>query len=62
MCSGRSGGKLHLGRVSPLHLARVDGGQHGANQSGAVAAATADAVQNLRGYLNKENKYVLCVK
>lgn len=63
MCSGRSDGKMHPGRVSPLHLALDAGGQHGANRFGAVAAATDDAVPNLRGYLNKEKKKkVLCVK
>lgn len=52
---------MRLGRVSPPHLALDAGGQHGASQFGAAAAATVDAVRNLCGYRNKENKYVLCV-
>lgn len=54
MCSGRSCGRRHPGRVSRQHLAPEDGGQHRANQFGAAAVEMDDAVQDPHGSLNKE--------
>lgn len=66
MSSGRSGGQRHLGRVSPLHLALDAGGQHRANQFGAVPAETDDAVRDPHGSLNEEmsrtTKRRLCIR
>lgn len=55
MCSGKNGGKKHLGMASLLHLVLDAAGQHRAYQFGNVAVETADAAQDPHSSLKKEN-------
>lgn len=54
VCSGRSGGQRHQGRVFAVYPALDAGGQHKVYRTGAVALEISDAVQDLYSCLNEE--------